>query len=239
MSAAARLTGSLQAHFDALPAAWRRLLAAALAAPSMRALVRFVDGRVGAGHAVYPPQPLAALQACAPRAVRVVVLGQDPYHGPGQANGLAFSVAEGVAPPPSLRNIFAELARDCGCPAQRSGDLRGWARQGVLLLNAVLTVEQGAAASHARHGWEAFTDAIVERLAELDTPKVFLLWGTHAQAKAARIHAFGGPALVLEANHPSPLSARRPPVPFIGCGHFSRANEFLTGHGLPPIDWCR
>jgi len=235
----ASLAGTLRWHFAGLPRIWQEPLALPLAADTTRALADFVDARLAAGCAVFPPQPLAALQACAPQDVRVVILGQDPYHGPGQANGLAFSVADGVRPPPSLRNIFLELARDCACTAKRSGNLLDWSRQGVLLLNSVLTVEQGRPGSHAGRGWESLTDAIVDTVASLSTPKVFLLWGAQAQAKGGRIQAAGAGHLVLSANHPSPLSARRPPVPFLGCGHFSQANRYLLAQGLAPIDWCR
>jgi uracil-DNA glycosylase len=235
----AQLAGSLRAHFDALPPAWRVPLAGALAQASLAALIEYVDARVDAGHAVYPPRPLAALADAAPGDVRVVILGQDPYHGPGQAQGYAFSVAAGQRLPPSLRNIHAELARDCGCAAPRSGSLQGWSAQGVLLLNTVLTVEQGQPASHARRGWEDFTDAVLDVVARQPGAKAFLLWGAHAQAKRARIAAAGTPQLVLCANHPSPLSARRAPEPFLGCAHFSRTNQYLVGQGRAPIDWCR
>jgi uracil-DNA glycosylase len=247
---AARFAGPLQPHFDALGAAWRAALAPVLASPATAALAAFVDARAAAGHTIYPPRPLAALDAGAPHEVRVVVLGQDPYHGPGQAHGYAFSVPEGVRPPPSLRNILVEVRRDLGCDpgcdpgcepggrAARSGGLLGWSAQGVLLLNTVLTVEQGLPGSHARRGWEGITDAIIDAVAAAPRPKVFLLWGAHAQAKRARIEAAGTAPLVLQANHPSPLSARRGPLPFLGCAHFSQANRYLASHGLPPVDWC-
>jgi len=233
------LSGSLRAHLDALPPPWRQCLAAPLAAETTRSLVQFIDGRVAAGATVYPPHPLAALQACAPGDVRVVILGQDPYHGPGQAHGFAFSVPDGVRPPPSLRNIFIELSRDCGCPLRRSGSLLAWSRQGVLLLNTVLTVEAGRPGSHAGRGWEPLTDAIVAVVAALPKAKVFLLWGAQAQSKREQIEAVSAPLLVLTANHPSPLSARRPPQPFLGCGHFSQANRYLAAQAVGPIDWCR
>ncbi len=200
-----------------------------------RRLVAFLEERRRAGAQIYPPQPLRALALTPLAAVRVVILGQDPYHGEGQAHGLAFSVPPGVAPPPSLRNIFAELTRDLGCPAPVNGSLERWARQGVLLLNAVLTVEQGCPGAHARRGWEELTSALLRVIAADDQPKVFMLWGAHAQARRAEL---GAPHLVLESNHPSPLSARRLPVPFLGCCHFSRANAFLEAHGRGAIDWC-
>jgi uracil-DNA glycosylase len=233
-----RLAGSLRSHFASLPEAWQEHLAAPLAADATRVLVDFVDARVATGCAVFPSQPLAALQACAPQDVRVVVLGQDPYHGAGQAHGFAFSVPDGVRPPPSLRNIFIELGRDCGCASPRSGSLLAWSRLGVLLLNTVLTVEQGRPGSHAGCGWEFVTDAIIDAIAAMPTPKVFLLWGAQAQSKRARIQATAAPNLVLCANHPSPLSARRPPVPFLGCAHFSQANRYLLAQGLAPVNWC-
>jgi uracil-DNA glycosylase len=220
-----------------LAAGWAPLAERFFASDIGQSLQQFLDARSAAGATIFPPTPFTALELTAFDAVRVVVLGQDPYHGAGQAHGLAFSVPAGVRPPPSLRNIVLELQADCGCPAPASGDLTRWARQGVLLLNAVLTVEEGQPASHARRGWEQFTDALVDALVDDPAPKVFLLWGAHAQAKAARIEAAGG-HLVLTANHPSPLSARRPPVPFLGCRHFSRANAFLAAQGRGHIDWC-
>ncbi len=164
--------------------------------------------------------------------VKVVMLGQDPYHGPGQAHGLCFSVPEGVPPPPSLQNIFAELTRDIGMPAPASGDLSKWADQGVLLLNATLTVRAHEAASHQGKGWERFTDAIIQRLSASHNGLVFLLWGRFAQQKEALINTERH--YVLKAPHPSPLSAYRG---FIGCGHFSTANELLAAQGRTPIDW--
>jgi uracil-DNA glycosylase len=165
--------------------------------------------------------------------VRVVILGQDPYHGRGQAEGLAFSVAPGVALPPSLRNIFKELQRDLGTPApawpQPGGSLVKWAQNGVLLLNTTLTVEEGQPASHAGQGWEVLTDAVIRHVAQGPRPVVFMLWGSHAQGKRAVIPPDRG-HLVLCANHPSPLSALRPPVPFIGCGHFGQARAFRRAH---------
>jgi uracil-DNA glycosylase len=166
--------------------------------------------------------------------VHAVILGQDPYHGPGQAEGLAFSVAEGVKLPPSLRNIFKEL----GCqPA--TGSLGDWARRGVLLLNASLTVEQGLPGSHAKKGWEELTDALLAEVARHASPCVYMLWGAHAQAKGPLIEqtaaAHGREVLVLQANHPSPLSAARPPVPFLGCGHFREASAWLQARGCPGV----
>lgn len=188
--------------------------------------------RLQAGATVFPPQPLRALLLTPPESVRVVILGQDPYHGRGQAEGLAFSVAPGVRLPPSLRNIFKELRRDLGTllPSfpQPGGSLVQWAQDGVLLLNTCLTVEEGLPASHAGKGWEALTDAVIRRVSQDAAPTVFMLWGAHAQSKRALIDATRH--LVLVANHPSPLSALRPPLPFIGCGHFSQAQAWREGH---------
>jgi uracil-DNA glycosylase len=167
--------------------------------------------------------------------VRVVILGQDPYHGAGQAEGLAFSVSPGTRIPPSLRNIFKELQRDLGLPAPVKGSLVRWATQGVLLLNTCLTVEEGQPASHARHGWEALTDDLIQRCSDDSKPKVFLLWGAHAQAKAVLIDAERH--RVLRANHPSPLSARRGPLPFLGCGHFEEASRWLVAQGRDAPIW--
>lgn len=217
---------------------WAPLLDAFVASDRGRELARFLDARRAAGATIYPPTPLRALELTSFDAVRVVILGQDPYHGAGQAHGLAFSVPDGVRPPPSLRNIFLELRRDCGCAMPASGNLERWALQGVLLLNAALTVEDGAPGSHADRGWETLTDSFVQALARDAKPKAFLLWGAQAQAKRVLLESAGGAHCVLCANHPSPLSARRPPLPFLGCGHFAQANAFLAAHGRGSIDWC-
>ncbi len=213
---------------------WAPLVQAFFASERGGALLAFLQERLSAGASIFPPQPLRALALTAPEAVRVVILGQDPYHGRGQAEGLAFSVAPGVALPPSLRNIFRELQRDLGTPwpafPRPGGSLVHWASHGVLLLNTCLTVEEGRPASHAGKGWEALTDAVIRHVAQGDRPVVFMLWGSHAQAKRALIPAGRG-HLVLCANHPSPLSAQRPPVPFIGCGHFGKARAFRQEHG--------
>lgn len=224
---------------------WRPLLDQFLASSAGLALGQFLSERLASGAVVYPPQPFRALTLTPLQTVKVVILGQDPYHGPGQAEGLAFSVTSGVRPPPSLRNIFKEIARDPGLAAAASAapmpevSLVRWARQGVLLLNTCLTVEADAPASHAKRGWEVLTDAIVQRLSAQQVPLVFMLWGGHAQAKRPLIDSSptASQHLVLTANHPSPLSALRPPVPFIGCGHFGRANAFLQQRGLTPIRW--
>ena len=208
---------------------WQPLVDAFFAGARGQALLAFLQARLQAGAAIFPPQPLRALELTPPEEVRVVILGQDPYHGRGQAEGLAFSVAPGVALPPSLRNIFKELQRDLGTPPPAfplpGGSLVKWATSGVLLLNTTLTVEEGQPASHAGKGWEVLTDAVIRHVAEGDRPVVFMLWGSHAQSKRAFIPQGRG-HLVLTSNHPSPLSALRPPVPFIGNGHFGQARAF-------------
>lgn len=228
----------LGAHIETLPDDWRPLAERFAASPPGAALQSFLDRRIAVGAAIYPPRPLHALELTPLAGVRVVILGQDPYHGAGQAHGLAFSVPDGIRPPPSLRNIFLELHQDLGCAIPAAGSLERWARQGVLLLNSVLTVEDGRPASHAGRGWEVFTDAVIDALAGDTRPKVFMLWGAHAQAKQLRIAGARSEHVVLIANHPSPLSARRGPQPFLGCRHFSRANAFLTGNGRDAVDWC-
>jgi uracil-DNA glycosylase len=194
---------------------------------------------VHAGDTIYPPEPFRALSLTPLSQVRVVILGQDPYHGPGQAEGLAFSVAPGVRLPPSLRNIFKELQQSLGVPMPTDGSLVRWAKQGVLLLNTCLTVQAEQAGSHARWGWEVLSDQLVKTVAQSSGPVVFMLWGAQAQAKQALIEAAenSGRHLVLMANHPSPLSALRAPKPFIGCDHFAQANAFLTQCGEKSIEW--
>lgn len=229
---------SLGEHIAALPADWRALAGRFAASSQGTALQAFLAQRAAAGATIFPPRPLHALELTPLAGVRVVILGQDPYHGPGQAHGLAFSVPDSVRPPPSLRNIFAELQGDLGCAMPVSGNLERWAAQGVLLLNAVLTVEAAQPASHAGRGWEAFTDLLIDAVADDGRAKVFLLWGAHAQAKRRRIEGAGRGHCLLAANHPSPLSARRGPQPFLGCRHFSQANLFLAGAGRGQVDWC-
>ena len=208
---------------------WQPLVDGFFASATGQGLLGFLQSRLDAGAVIFPPQPLRALQLTPPQAVRVVILGQDPYHGRGQAEGLAFSVAPGVRLPPSLRNIFKEMQRDLGTPLppwpHPGGSLVTWAHNGVLLLNTCLTVEEGQAASHAGKGWEVLTDAVIHQVAHGERPVVFMLWGHHAQSKRALI-APGRGHLVLTSNHPSPLSALRPPVPFMGCGHFGQARDF-------------
>lgn len=238
-AAAARLMTWAPAQWP-VASDWQPLVSGFIDGPTGQALGRRLSGRLAAGAVVYPPQTLRALELTPLSQVRVVILGQDPYHGPGQAEGLAFSVAPGVRLPPSLRNIYQELARDLApWTAPVDGSLLAWARQGVLLLNTCLTVEDGAPASHAGYGWEALTDEIVRAVVRRSEPAVFMLWGAHAQkvAAAAGLLARGSHHLVLSANHPSPLSARRPPVPFLGCGHFSQAQAFLRNQGLGEVIW--
>jgi uracil-DNA glycosylase len=224
-----------------MDAGWRPVVDDFLHSPTGVTLASFLAGRLAHGALVYPPEPLRALALTPLRDVRVVILGQDPYHGPGQAEGLAFSVAPGLRLPPSLRNIFKELQRAPGCAPPASGSLVGWARRGVLLLNTCLTVEDGLPASHAGKGWEALTDALIAHVAASAPACVYLLWGAHAQAKApliARASAEAGrDSLVLQANHPSPLSAMRPPIPFLGCGHFGQSKAWLAERGIA-FDWC-
>lgn len=217
-----------------LEASWKARVGAYLEGPEMLALAEFLRAQKRAGKVIYPPGPkiFAALDTTPFEQVKVVILGQDPYHGPGQAHGLCFSVPPGVPPPPSLLNIFAELQREPGIPRPDHGCLIPWARRGVLLLNAVLTVEHGLAGSHAGKGWEGFTDACIDALNREREGLVFLLWGSYAQAKGKLIDLRRH--RVLKAPHPSPLSAHRG---FIGCGHFARANEYLIAQGKAPIDW--
>lgn len=235
---------SLSHLFDDVPPDWRPITDAFRVSPVGQALMAKVEAAIRAGAPIYPDDVFAALRLTRRDQVKVVILGQDPYHGPGQAHGLAFSVREGVPIPPSLRNIRKELQRDLGVTVPAHGCLRAWAERGVLLLNTVLTVQAGEAASHAAWGWEALTDALIQSVAADAGPKVFMLWGAHAQRKAALIeqaaHKRGAndPArlLILQSNHPSPLSATRGPTPFLGNGHFGRARAFWAERGQD-LDW--
>ena len=202
--------------------------------PYMQQLRSFLQQEKAAGKTIFPPGPQVfnALNSTALDQVRVVIIGQDPYHGPGQAHGLSFSVPPGVRTPPSLQNIFKEIHRDLGFPIPPHGCLQSWAEQGVLLLNAVLTVEQAQAGSHAKRGWERFTSRVIEIINARREHCVFLLWGSYAQRKGEQIDRQRH--CVLTSVHPSPLSAHRG---FIGNGHFSAANQYLVEHGLTPIDW--
>jgi uracil-DNA glycosylase len=218
----------------ALPQDWQTPLKAALATKETLALQGFLDAELAAGRTIFPPQGawFRALALTPLDKVRVVILGQDPYHGPGQAHGLCFSVPPGVRPPPSLSNIYKELGNDLGLPRPQHGFLEHWARQGVLLLNSVLTVEIAKAASHSKKGWEPFTDAIIAQVNDKAEPVVFMLWGAYAHKKAANVDSRRH--LVLKAAHPSPLSAHNG---FLGCKHFSQCNAFLVKNGFLPIDW--
>ena len=215
---------------------WRPLLAAEFGESYMKELESFLDGAYASG-TVYPPrdQLFEAFRLTPYEEVKVVILGQDPYHGPRQAHGLSFSVGEGIALPPSLRNIFKELEADLKVQtSEKGGNLAGWARQGVLLLNTTLTVEGGKPLAHAKKGWEKFTDKVLQLVNEKEQPVVFILWGKHAQKKGDFLDR--GKHLVLESVHPSPLSARRG---FFGSRPFSQTNDFLANHGVSPVDWSR
>ncbi|MFM6991399.1 MAG: uracil-DNA glycosylase [Rhodoferax sp.] len=218
---------------------WRPVVAQFFQSRTGGNLRAFLQQRLAAGAVIFPPQPLKALECTPPESVRVVILGQDPYHGRGQAEGLAFSVAPGQPLPPSLRNVFKEMQRDLGVPVPAmpypGGSLLAWANMGVLLLNSCLTVEEGQANSHRGQGWELLADAVIAQISSNSLPVVFMLWGTAAQSKRVLIDETRH--VVLTANHPSPLSALRGPAPFMGCGHFSQAQSWLRAHGLPHFRW--
>ena len=233
-----RLRQPLDALLEAPFGDWQPVIDAWRHSTAGQALIKAVDARVAAGAVVYPAQVFRAFQLTPLSQTKVLILGQDPYHGVGQAEGLAFSVEAAQKLPPSLRNIFKELKRERGLARPASGSLQGWARQGVLLLNASLSVEDGQPASHAKLGWHALTDAVCLALAEDAAPKVFMLWGAHAQAKAPLLGAGGRQHLLLQCNHPSPLSATRPPAPFVGCGHFGQADAFLAAAGRGAVAWA-
>jgi len=215
---------------------WKAALASAFLQPYMANLRVFLAEQRKLGKTVYPPanEYFNALNTTPLSQVKVVILGQDPYHGVGQAHGLCFSVRRGVAVPPSLQNIYRELFNDVGAQPVRHGDLSTWAAQGVLLLNSVLTVEAGMPASHQGRGWELFTDEIIKVLNEQCENLVFLLWGSYAQKKGQHIDT--NKHLVLKAVHPSPMAANR--GGFFGCKHFSQTNAYLAEHGLTPINWA-
>jgi uracil-DNA glycosylase len=246
-----RLSGWQPKHWS-VATGWNDVVTDFLNSDAGQALGQAIQNRIDAGAIVYPPTPFKALELTPLDQVRVVILGQDPYHGAGQAHGLAFSVAPGIPIPPSLRNIFKEIHRESGklsvsqaINGEKSGFLESWAKQGVLLLNTCLTVEDGLPASHAKLGWQVLTDALISSVACRNKNVVFMLWGAHAQAKQGVLQTPEKPAsqdskgghLILCANHPSPLSALRPPTPFVGCGHFGAANAFLLNHGITPINW--
>lgn len=223
---------------ETIPQSWKPVLDPVLATSEARQLGGWLRAEEDAGKVIYPPRGvrLRALELTPLDAVKVVILGQDPYHGPGQAHGLCFSVPDGVKQPPSLVNICKELESDLGIPRPSHGNLESWARQGVLLLNNTLTVEAAQAGSHAGRGWDAITDALVAAVAEREAPCVFILWGSHAQGKAKRIPALGPGTrhCIIASPHPSPLSAHRG---FFGSKPFSRANAFLEEHGRGLVDW--
>jgi uracil-DNA glycosylase len=223
---------------ETIPESWRAVLEPGLASPEARRLGGWLKAEEAEGKQVYPPRGtrLAALALTPLESVRCVILGQDPYHGPGQAHGLAFSVQARVKPPPSLVNIFKELEADLGLPRPATGDLTPWAKQGVLLLNNTLTVEAGQAGSHAERGWDAITDACVAAVAASERPTVFILWGSHAKKKASRVPALARAShhLIVASAHPSPLSAH---CGFFGSRPFGQANAFLEANGRGAIDW--
>lgn len=224
---------------DQIPDSWRAALEPALSRPEARKLGGWLVAEEKAGKTIYPPRGmrLAALDATPLPEVRVVILGQDPYHGPGQAHGLSFSVQDGVKQPPSLVNIFKELKSDLGIPRPQTGNLTPWAKQGVLLLNNTLTVEAAQAGSHAGRGWDAITDACVAAVVDQGHPCVFILWGSHAAKKAGRVKGLGQAShhLVVKSPHPSPLSSHRG---FFGSKPFSQTNAFLEVRGCGGIDWA-
>lgn len=238
------MQADLSAHLIKLAPAWLAVLGADEVKRALDSLSAMLAQRLRSAAVIYPPQPFRALELLTPQVVRVVILGQDPYHGAGQAQGLAFSVPDGLARPPSLRNILTEIELEYPDdpsqlvlkPNTDHSDLSRWVRQGVLLLNTALTVEDGLPASHAGKGWETVTDALIQAVAQDSSPKVFMLWGAHAQTKQDLI-ASQPQHLILMCNHPSPLSARRGALPFIGCGHFKAANAWLLQRNLQVIDW--
>ncbi|MCS7188742.1 MAG: uracil-DNA glycosylase [Bacteroidia bacterium] len=213
---------------------WKSLLEEEFHKPYFEALIAFIKDEIRKGKTIFPPgrQIFRAFELCPIDRVKVVILGQDPYHGVGQAHGLCFSVPKGVSPPPSLRNIFEEIRADLGMPIPSHGDLTGWAMQGVFLLNAILTVEAHKPTSHRGRGWEIFTDRVIKVISDVRPHVVFMLWGSYARSKKPLIDQTKH--LVLEAAHPSPYSAEKG---FFGCRHFSKANAFLVAHGVTPIDW--
>jgi uracil-DNA glycosylase len=214
---------------------WKRVLAPEFEKPYLQELARQLHGEKRAGRMIYPPGPLIfnAFNLTPFDKVKVVILGQDPYHGPGQAEGLSFSVPHGIPLPPSLVNIYKEIETDLGVQLHKDGSLRGWAEQGVFLLNAILTVRAGQPTSHSRIGWAEFTDAVIRTLSEQRQGLVFLLWGNFARSKRELIDT--SRHTVLEAPHPSPLARGA----FFGCRHFSKTNQVLISEGLAPIDWTK
>jgi uracil-DNA glycosylase len=244
------LTSRAALATDDLPADWAAVLSASRVQAALNNIAVAIDQALARGELIFPADPWRALRLTPLSDVKVVILGQDPYHGPDQAQGLAFSVDNHVKCPPSLRNIFQEIDRDprlnkSPLRTESSNDLSRWAQQGVLLLNTTLTVKAGLAASHARLGWQTITEALIKAVAQSAQPVAFLLWGNHAQGLAPLVESSDainpktviGPRLTLQCNHPSPLSARRGATPFIGCGHFGDTNQWLASQGLAPITW--
>lgn len=219
-----------------LEASWKHILAKELNESYVIKLADFIESERNHNIPIYPPRDLVfnAFYQTPYDKVQVVIMGQDPYHGPGQAHGLAFSVPDGVPPPPSLKNIYKELAADLGIIAPAHGNLTHWAQQGVLLLNATLTVREGEPLSHHKKGWERFTDAVVRKLAEREDPVIFVLWGKNAQEKCRFLSSSESKHVILNAPHPSPLSAHHG---FLGCKHFSLINQHLSRQNKPPICW--
>lgn len=216
--------------------AWQAILEPFLQSPEAEQLQRRLSPRL-LSQTVYPAEPLRALQLCRPEQVKVLIVGQDPYHQRGQANGLAFSVEAGIKLPPSLRNILTEVVRTQGYTEVLNGDLSSWAEQGVLLLNSCLTVEDSCPAAHQAWGWEALTSAVIRFVVEKNKTGVVMLWGAHAQHLWDGLQKENQDFEVLRSNHPSPLSAKRPPQPFIGNNHFAQANAWLEAHQQAPINW--
>lgn len=216
---------------------WRETVEKFANSPEGLTLEAFLNQEKESGAEVYPPNPFRALQLVSPESVRVVILGQDPYHTPGVADGLAFSVGPKNRLAPSLRNIFKEIQREYGSHEFVNGDLTGWAKQGVLLMNSVFTVRMKEPGSHAKKGWELLSDEIIRETSRQGRPIVYMLWGNQAKKKRELIESFGNSVLILESNHPSPLSATKAPEPFIGNGHFEKANKWLKEHNQQTIDW--
>lgn len=230
----------LQQHIDELPVQWQAILNQNQIKNKLKDINNNLVNLKNSGAVIFPTNPFRALNFVAPENIRAVIIGQDPYHTPKLAHGLAFSVPNHCKCPPSLRNIFKELTRQYPNElSSNTNDLTSWAMQGVLLINAVLTVEQGRAAAHSKLGWQSITDYLIQHIAQHKQPKVFMLWGAYAQQKQSLIlqKSTKDNNLILKSNHPSPLSAMRPPTPFIGCGHFDLTNKWLEKHNIKPINW--
>jgi len=225
----------LSTSINGIHSEWEKVLLSPEIYPELLKIDKALSDCLQQGKVIYPPcdQIFTALKFCAPSDIKVVILGQDPYHGAGEAMGLSFSVPANARIPPSLRNIFKEQAQDLGLNPPQSGDLSHWAKQGVLLLNSALTVEADCAGSHAKIGWQTISNALIDKVNQANQGCVFLLWGNWARSKADRITS--SRHLVLTAAHPSPLSASRG---FLGCKHFSKANQWLNNHGYKAIDWA-